>query len=118
MSPPADTAREGAARTVKASAITLIGQWIRFVIQTGSLIVLARLLSPRDYGLVAMVTAIVGIAQVLGDFGLSLAAVQARVLSRGQKSNLFWLNSLLGLTLTVIVFLLRDRLRASITVLR
>ena len=107
MTPPADEVREGAARTVKASAITLVGQWTRFVIQTGSLIVLARLLSPRDYGLVAMVTAIVGIAQVLGDFGLSLAAVQARVLSRAQKTNLFWLNSLLGLTLTVLVFLLR-----------
>jgi PST family polysaccharide transporter len=107
MSPPPDEVREGAARTVKASAITLAGQWTRFVIQTGSLIILARLLSPRDYGLVAMVTAIVGIAQVLGDFGLSLAAVQARVLSRAQKSNLFWLNSLLGLTLTLVVFLLR-----------
>jgi O-antigen/teichoic acid export membrane protein len=107
VSPESDNVREGAARTVKASAITLIGQWIRFVIQTGSLVVLARLLTPRDYGLVAMVTAIVGIAQVLGDFGLSLAAVQARVLTRGQKINLFWLNSLLGLTLTVLVFLLR-----------
>jgi PST family polysaccharide transporter len=112
LSPQADDAREGAARTVKASAITLVGQWIRFVIQTGSLIVLARLLSPRDYGLVAMVTAIVGIAQVLGDFGLSLAAVQARVLSRAQKTNLFWLNSLLGLTLTCVVFLLRHPIAA------
>ncbi len=107
MSSPPDDVREGAARTVKASAITLIGQWIRFAIQTGSLIVLARLLSPQDYGLVAMVTAIVGIAQVLGDFGLSLAAVQARVLSRAQKTNLFWLNTLLGLTLTLVIFLLR-----------
>ena len=112
MSSQADDARDGAARTVKASAITLAGQWVRFVIQTGSLIVLARLLSPRDYGLVAMVTAIVGIAQVLGDFGLSLAAVQARVLSRAQKTNLFWLNSLLGLTLTCVVFALRDPIAA------
>jgi PST family polysaccharide transporter len=112
LSPQADDAREGAARTVKASAITLGGQWIRFSIQPGSLIVLARLLSPRDYGLVAMVSAIVGIAQVLGDFGLSLAAVQARVLSRAQKTNLFWLNFLLGLTLTLIVFALRHWIAA------
>jgi O-antigen/teichoic acid export membrane protein len=112
LSSQPDDAREGAARTVKASAITLVGQWIRFVIQTGSLIVLARLLSPRDYGLVAMVTAIVGIAQVVGDFGLSLAAVQARVLSRAQKTNLFWLNSLLGLTLTGVIFLLRHPIAA------
>lgn len=108
MSGHAHDARVGAARTVKASAVTLTGQWVRFVIQTASLIILARILSPRDYGLVAMVTAIVGIAQVLGDFGLSLAAVQAREISKAQKTNLFWLNTLMGLTLMLTVFALRN----------
>jgi O-antigen/teichoic acid export membrane protein len=108
LTPQASDNRGAAARTVQASAITLVGQWTRFVIQTASLIVLARILSPRDYGLVAMVTAIIGVASVLGDFGLSLAAVQARHLSRAQKSNLFWMNALLGLVLALATLLLRD----------
>jgi O-antigen/teichoic acid export membrane protein len=90
----------------RGTAVTLLGQLIRFIVQTGSLLVLARLISPADYGLVSMVTAIVGIAAVVGDFGLSLAAMQARHLTDDQRSNLFWMNALIGLLLGIAVFFL------------
>ncbi len=48
-----------------------------------------------------MVTAIVGVADVLRDMGLSSAAIQAKTISHAQQSNLFWLNSAVGLLLTV-----------------
>lgn len=95
----ADSAANGA-------ATTLGGQWIRFVVQLASLMVLARLLSPSDFGSMAMVTAIAGIATVLGDFGLSMAAIQANELSRTQKSNLFWLNVAIGTLSALIIVLL------------
>ncbi|MET3811369.1 PST family polysaccharide transporter [Arthrobacter sp. UYEF3] len=69
------------------------------------MVVLARLLSPQDYGLLAMVTAIIGVAELFRDFGLSSAAVQAPTLSRKQRDNLFWINSCLGLVLSVAIFL-------------
>lgn len=83
----------------------LSGQWLKYLVQIASLVVLARLLTPSDYGLMAMAMAIVGLANVFGDFGLSLAAVQAKVLSQGQKSNLFWLNSAIGFVTGLVIAL-------------
>lgn len=84
-------------RVGRNALVTLVLQWTKYLVQVLTLVVLAHLLTPRDYGLVAMVTTIVGLAAVLGDLGLSLAALQARTLSQAQKSNLFWLNGLVGL---------------------
>ena len=80
----------------RGAAVTLIGQVIRVVVQLAGIMILARLLSPADYGLIAMVTAIIGVGELVRDFGLSSAAVQARTLTRGQKSNLFWINTSIG----------------------
>ena len=61
--------------------------------------ILARLLDPRDFGLVGMVTAVIGVFSVLRDFGLSAAAVQRTVVTREQASTLFWINVLVGASL-------------------
>ncbi len=53
-----------------------------------------------------MVTALIGVAAVLGDFGLSMASIQSKSLTQGQRSNLFWLNAALGVALALLVFLL------------
>lgn len=75
---------------------TLLFQWARWGTQLASLLVLARLLLPQDYGIVAMAMSVTGLAAVIGDFGLSLAAVQAKNLSAQQRSNLFWCNLAVG----------------------
>lgn len=82
--------------------ITLGSQGLRIGLQFISIVTLARILTPEQFGLVAMVTAVIGIAEVFRDFGLSMAAVQAPTLSRGQRNNLFWVNTLIGLILTVL----------------
>lgn len=89
-------AARGALQTVGA-------QIIKIAVQVGGVVVLARLLSPGDYGLVAMVTAIVGVAEIFRDFGLSAAAVQAKTLSQRQRDNLFWINTAAGGVLMLIV---------------
>lgn len=80
------------------------GQLARVVIQAASLVVLARLLAPSDYGLIAMVTAIIGIAEILRDFGLTFASIQAREMPRELRDNLFWINAAAGLVLSGIAF--------------
>ncbi|MFE8884421.1 lipopolysaccharide biosynthesis protein [Pseudarthrobacter enclensis] len=80
----------------KGARTTLIGQWLKFAIQLASTVVLARILSPGEFGLFAMIVAFSGLATLLGDFGLSSAAMQAKTLSNQQRSNLFWINSLIG----------------------
>lgn len=86
---------------VRGAAVTLAGQAAKILIQILSVVVLARLLTPESFGLIAMVTAVTGLAAVFMDFGLSAAAIQAPVLSRRQQSNLFWINTGLGALLTV-----------------
>ncbi|MDD9207709.1 lipopolysaccharide biosynthesis protein [Georgenia sp. 10Sc9-8] len=81
----------------RGAGVTLATQAVRIALQFGSMVVLARLLSPEDFGLIAMVTAVIGIADLIRDFGLSSAAIQAKTLTVPERDNLFWLNSGLGL---------------------
>lgn len=52
-----------------------------------------------------MVFAIVGIAMVIGDFGLSMAAIQSQTITQAQRSNLFWTNALVGIVLAGAIML-------------
>ncbi len=72
------------------------------MLRMGSLMILARLLDPKDFGLVGMVTAVLGIFNVFRDFGLSAAAVQRTSVSEEQASTLFWINIAVGATLGVL----------------
>jgi PST family polysaccharide transporter len=80
---------------------TLFWQALKTALQIGSLVILSRLLGPREIGLMSMVVAITGVGAVLKDFGLSVGSVRLKNLSDQEKSNLFWLNSALGLTITI-----------------
>lgn len=90
-------------RAVRGVAVTMGGQLTRMVVQIVSVMVLARLLTPHEYGLFAMVMAIAGVSEIFRDFGLSNAAIQAPTLSRGQRDKLFWVNSGIGLTLGLVI---------------
>jgi O-antigen/teichoic acid export membrane protein len=91
-----------AGRGVVAS---LGNQAYRIVLQVASVVVLARLLDPEDFGLVAMVLAVVGVGELFRDLGLSGAAIQVRVLTPAQRDNLFWLNTGMGAAVTAVVAL-------------
>jgi PST family polysaccharide transporter len=87
------------------AAIMLAAQGARVVLQAVSVATLGRLLGASDFGVIAMVTAVVGIGGLIRDFGLGQAAVQAKAITSGQRSNLFWINTLAGATISAIVFL-------------
>ncbi|MFX5718569.1 oligosaccharide flippase family protein, partial [Acinetobacter baumannii] len=81
----------------RGGGITIASQMVKVVLMLGSTVILARLLNPTDYGLVVMVLAVVGVGEIFRDFGLSMAALQAKSLSQEQQSNLFWINTGVGL---------------------
>lgn len=91
-------------RAARGVAVTLGGQMARMIIQFLGVIILARLLSAVDYGLLAMALSIVVFAELFRDFGLSSAAIQSPTLSRAQRDNLLWLNAGIGAVLAVLVF--------------
>ncbi|NYD68528.1 lipopolysaccharide biosynthesis protein [Agromyces atrinae] len=98
-------ARSLGSSAARGVVVTLAGQGSRVVIQLVGVIVLARILAPADFGLLAMVIVVVGFGELLRDFGLSSAAIQSRELTTPQRANLFWINTVLGAVLTVILFL-------------
>jgi O-antigen/teichoic acid export membrane protein len=89
-------------RSIRGGFLTLTSQGVQFVMQSVATIVLARLLTPTDFGLVAMVTAITGFGQAFADLGLSEATIQQPEISHDQVSTLFWINVAIGLALTSI----------------
>jgi len=89
-------------RSVRGGLLTLTSQGTQFLIQSVSTIVLARLLTPADFGLVAMVSTITGLGQAFADLGLSEATIQRKEITRDQVDFLFWVNVAVGFTLTFI----------------
>jgi PST family polysaccharide transporter len=65
--------------------------------------VLARILAPHDFGLIAMVTTILGFLRVFKDAGLSTATVQREGITHAQVSNLFWVNVALSGAISLFV---------------
>jgi O-antigen/teichoic acid export membrane protein len=82
--------------TAHGAFISIASQAANFVFRTGSMIVLARLLLPKDFGLVGMVTAFTGFLGLFRDAGLGLAAVQRASITPDQCSTLFWVNLTVG----------------------
>src|SRR6266487_5575050 len=112
-------------RTISSGFVTISAQAAKFLLTLGSTMILARLLTPRDFGLVAMVTTVVGFLRVFKDAGLSIATVQRERITHAQVSNLFWVNvavSALGslivaVSAPVIAWFYRDSRLISITLL-
>jgi len=72
-------------------------QAIRFLVT----LILARILAPDDYGLLAMATVVTGLAEVLRNFGLSKVIIQRKVVGEELLSSLFFVNVVIGCLLVV-----------------
>ena len=89
-------------KTLRGGVAKLFGQGAGFVLSILSASVLARLLDPKDFGLVAMVTVVTGIYGMFTTAGLSSATVQHATVTEQQLSTLFWVNMLVGALLALI----------------
>jgi PST family polysaccharide transporter len=81
----------------------VVARGVNMLVQVGSTILLARLLSPHDYGVVAMVFALVGFAPMLIDLGTTDATVQKESLTHVDASALFWVKVAVGGTLALLL---------------
>src|ERR1700693_5707119 len=88
-------------KTIRGGLARLCAQGADFTLRLVSLMVLARLLGPKDFGLVGMVTALTGVLTLFRDFGLSTATVQRLDVTHEQLSTLFWINVIVGAVLTL-----------------
>ena len=79
-------------RTISGGVVTMSSQAAKFGLSVASTVILARLLTPRDFGLVAMVMAVTGFLAIFLHAGLATPTVQREQLACAQVSNLFWIN--------------------------
>jgi PST family polysaccharide transporter len=93
-------------KSVLGALTTGAGSALDFGLRLGSTLILARLLVPEQFGLVAMVTAVTRIAERFATLGLSTATVQAPKITHGQCSNLFWINVGAGVFFAAMLVLL------------
>src|SRR5262245_3861952 len=87
-------------RSLRGGAISMVAQALNVVTQLVSTIILARILMPEDFGLVAMVSAVVGFATIFVDLGTRDAVTQRGSIDEGEVSALFWITCGVGLALT------------------
>ena len=90
-------------RTISGAFIAIASQGTQFLLNLASIMVMARLLTPRDFGLYAMVTTITGFLWMFQDAGLSTATVQREEITQAQVSNLYWVNVGVGSITSLIV---------------
>jgi polysaccharide transporter, PST family len=92
-------------KSLRGGAVSVMAQALNTSVQVGTTICLARLLLPEDFGLVAMVSAMTGFANVLMDLGTRDAAVQRPQITQEELSSLFWLTTGLGILFTTAIAL-------------
>jgi polysaccharide transporter, PST family len=90
-------------RSVRGAAATFIGQGLRFILQLASQVILARLLLPAEFGLVAMIGPVLSFVGIFNELGLSQATVQRPNITHQELSNLFWINIAVSTALAMLM---------------
>ena len=96
--------RDLAKKTKEGAIWTVLFDAVEFVIQTGSSIILARILFPEDYGLMGLASISIQLARRFTNFGFNLVLVQRKTLEKEHLDTVFWTNlGLMVLTTALLV---------------
>jgi O-antigen/teichoic acid export membrane protein len=95
-------------RVTRGLTWTVVETWGRQGLNLVVFVILARLLTPLDFGLVALATVFVALAQLLVDQGLGDALIQRREITREHIDTAFWAAVATGLLLTLIGLLIAE----------
>jgi len=99
---PIATGDELRRTAVRGAGATIAGQACNFAVQIGSVTILARLLTPADFGIVTMVTTFSLLFRSFGMNGFMELIMQRKELTHSLASNLFWINLGIGTFLTLV----------------
>lgn len=91
-------------RVVRGAGYQALGIGLRTLLTIGSTAILARLLTPADFGYVAMATVVTEFAALLSAFGLSNVLIQRGMINRLQLDTVFWATLGIGCVLAAFVF--------------
>jgi O-antigen/teichoic acid export membrane protein len=90
-------------KTISGLKWNILNQIVSQVISLGIGIMLARLLSPKEFGLIGMIMVFSGFLHVFDDFGLGSALIQKKDIKEIDKNTVFWANLIMGVFLMLIM---------------
>lgn len=93
-------------KTFSAVRWTTFSMLSKAVLMLLQMAVLARLLTPSDFGLMALVAAVIAFAQIFSDMGISNAIIHHQKISQESLSSLYWVNVLASVVLMLLLMLL------------
>ncbi|MGG7510428.1 oligosaccharide flippase family protein [Plantibacter sp. YIM 135249] len=99
-----------ARRATRGGLVTAGGTWLRFVLQLGTVVVVARVLGPTEYAAAAVVLLVATLAELLRSQGIATAVVQSSSLTSPIASTLHWINLAAGVLAGAVMLLLSPTL--------
>ncbi|MEM6751425.1 MAG: lipopolysaccharide biosynthesis protein [Cyanobacteria bacterium P01_C01_bin.38] len=93
-------------KSLQSGLISFAAQPLKLALGIGSTSLLARLLTPADFGLVAMVAPLLALVDSLSNFGLETATIQRDKLSDEQLSASFWLSLKINIVVIGVMMLM------------
>lgn len=99
MPPAQHTPRGLAGIAARGGLVSALGTWGRFVLQFGTVVVVARLLGPAEYGFAAVLLVLSSISELLRGSGLATAVLQRSDLTPAISSRVHYLSCALGAVL-------------------
>lgn len=81
---------------ISGTIVTGTATALKAFLQVLAIVVLARLLTPEDFGVMAMVFPVIALATIFQQAGLSVAVLQRESISDQERSTIFWINVLAG----------------------
>ncbi|MFW5681284.1 MAG: oligosaccharide flippase family protein [Pseudomonadota bacterium] len=104
MTPPKPKSKTLRSRVTFGAAVMLTGALLVRMLDILSLVVLARLLAPADYGVVALAMVFVGIVEMASNLRLSTALIRKETITESEFDTAFTLSMLRGLLAGGILF--------------
>ena len=92
-------------RSVRGAAVMFGAQGVRFAMQFGAQLVLAHLLDPAQFGLIAMTGPVLSLVQIFNELGLTQATIQRPEISHRELSTVFWINLAVSACLALLMVL-------------
>lgn len=91
-------------RTISGVRWSGVSQVTRLALRTATIVVLARLLAPADFGIMSMAVVVTGFVDLFKELGMGSALIQRKAPSQRLLSTVFWTNVIFGFLAGAIVF--------------
>lgn len=89
---------------LKNAQWNMLSQIFKIVVQLINIVYLAKVIPPTEYGIIAMALVVINFGILLRDLGTAAAIIQRKELTHNLINTVFWLNTVMGFFLAIVIF--------------